>query len=272
MNPYLDGSFQRGFGTWPLRGDDMVAALNTALDVGYRAFDTAQMYGNEADVGAVLAAASVPRDQMLVTTKVHPDNYHPDTFIASVETSLRDLRCDVVDVLLLHWPPADGDIDHPLALLAEAREKELARHIGVSNFNAGMMNRAKALIDPPVVCNQVEFHPLLDQSTLLETSAATGIGLVAYCSVARGRIFDHAEFAEIGAAHGKSAAQVALRWILQKGVAINTMSTKPENIRANFDIMDFALDDAEMQRIDTVSRLNQRIVDSSVVPWAPAWD
>lgn len=269
---YFTKTFQRSFGTWPQKGADCRKAVSAALEVGYRAFDTAQLYGNEADVGAELAEGGVPRDELLITTKVEPGNYDEARFIPSVEASLKALRIDVVDVLLLHWPPVGGDVVGPLKLLSEARAKGLARHVGVSNFTIAMLKTAQATIADPIVTNQVEFHPLLDQSKLLAAASAMGIPLAAYASVARGAVFQHALFGEIGAVYGKSAAQVVLRWILQKGVSVNTNSTKPQNMRANFDVMDFTLSCVDMARIDALNATGHRCVTAERVPWAPEWD
>ncbi|WP_256752994.1 aldo/keto reductase [Mesorhizobium sp. Mes31] len=272
MNIFFQKTHQRAFGTFPLRHDACMAAIAVALDAGYRAFDTAQMYGNEAEVGEALAQAGVPRQDLCVTTKVHPDNYAEALFLASVEKSLKDLRLDYVDALLLHWPPLDGDIASLLRLLQSAQDKGLARHIGLSNFTAGMMRDARDILDGPIVTNQVEFHPLLNQDILIRAANETGIPLSSFTSVARGEVFKYPQFAEIGKTYGKSAGQVVLRWILQKGVSVNTMSTKPENIRANFDIMDFTLSSIDMVRIDALTHTNKRIVGSDLVPWAPDWD
>ena len=269
---YFRKSFQRAFGTYPLTGAECGRAVATALEVGYRAIDTAQMYGNEADVGAALAEAGLPRDELLVTTKVHPDNFEPSKFLPSVEASLKALRLDRVDVLLLHWPPVGGDVAPSLKLLSEARARGLCAHVGVSNYTVAMMRACAGIIDDPIATNQVEFHPLLNQDKLLAASAETGIPLASYCSVARGEVFKHPQFAEIGAAYGKSAAQVVLRWILQKGVSVNVMSTKPENIRANFEVMDFTLSSVDMARIDALTATGYRIVTTDLVPWAPDWD
>jgi 2,5-diketo-D-gluconate reductase B len=135
-----------------------------------------------------------------------------------------------------------------------------------------MMREARGAATIPIAANQVEFHPLLDQSKLLAAATETGIPLASYCSVARGEIFKYPLFAEIGVDYGKSAAQVALRWILQTGVSINTMSTKPENIAANFDVMDFTLSSVDMDRIDAMTKTGFRVVDARNVPWAPDWD
>lgn len=272
MNIYFQGTNQRSFGTYPLQGEDCVKAIMTALDVGYRAIDTAQMYGNEAATGEAIAQSGIARDELCVTTKVHPDNFPADRFMASVEKSLKDLKLDHVDALLLHWPPIGGDIRPSLELLQSAQEKGYTRNVGVSNYTAQMMRDAKTIVDVPIVTNQVEFHPLLNQDILLAAAAETGIPLASYSSVARGEVFKYPQFAEIGAGYGKSAGQVVLRWILQKGVSVNTMSTNPDNIRANFDIMDFTLSCVDMARIDALTQTGYRIVTADLVPWAPDWD
>ncbi len=272
MNILFQNTHQRVFGTYPLRGAALADAVTAAAQAGYRAFDTAQMYENEADTGAALAATGLAREDLCIITKVHPDNYSEDRFIASVEESLLKLRVEEVDVLLLHWPLVGGQVEPPLKLLQSALTRGLARHIGVSNFNAAMMRTARAVIDAPIVANQVEFHPLLDQSALLAASVETGIPLMSYSSVARGEVFKYPLFAELGAAYGVSAAQIVLRWILQKGVVANTMSTKPENIRANFDVMDFTLSTVDMARIGTLGATGYRIVTEDIVPWTPDWD
>jgi len=272
MNICFQKANQRAFGTFPLKGDMLAAAIQAAADVGYRAFDTAQMYGNEADTGAALAATRLPRADLCVTTKVHPDNYSEARFLPSVEASLKALRLSQVDVLLLHWPPIGGDVAPPLRLLQAALDRGLTRNIGVSNFTVQMMRAATSEVGAPIVTNQVEFHPLLNQDKLLAVAAETGIPLSSFSSVARGEVFKHPIFADIGSGYVKSAAQVVLRWILQKGVAVNTMSTNPDNIRANFDIMDFTLSSVDMARIEAMTQTGFRVVRKGAVPWTPDWD
>lgn len=272
MSVYDHGVFRRGFGTFPLHGEVLAGAVHDAVEVGYRAFDTAQWYGNEADLAAALTSTGIPRGEVLITTKVHPENMGPARFLPSVEQSLRDLRTDVIDVLLLHWPPNDGPVEPSLELLQEAHRRGYARHIGVSNYTTAMMRKALRFLDVPLAVNQVEFHPMLDQSKLLAASADSGIPLSSYCSLARGEVFKYPILGEIGTRHGKSAAQVALRWILQQGVALNTMSTRKENLRTNFDIVDFELSADEMQRIGSLTAANFRISNIAVVPYAPTWD
>ena len=172
---------------WPLKGDTLRSAVEAAVETGYRAFDTAQMYANEAELGDALAASGLTRDQFCVTTKVKPENFPGSRFMASVEGSLKALRLDRVDVLLLHWPPLDGnDLEPTLKLLEETRNRGLASNIGVSNFTSSMMRTAKAVVGPPLAVNQVEFHALLNQEILLDATHGTGIPLSAYCSLARG--------------------------------------------------------------------------------------
>lgn len=272
MNIYFQKTHQRAFGTYPLQGEVAHDAILAAAEIGYRAFDTAQMYENEAETGEALKATGVARDELCITTKVHPDNFEEGKFLASVEQSLKDLQVDYVDVLLLHWPPIGGDIAPSLKLLQAAFDEKLTRAVGVSNYTIQMMRDARSIMEAPIVTNQVEFHPLLNQDKLLAGANEVGIPLSSYSSVARGEVFKHPEFAEIGAGYGKSAAQVVLRWILQKGVSINTMSTKPENIRANFDLMDFTLSSVDMARIEKLTHTGYRIVSSDLVPWAPEWD
>jgi 2,5-diketo-D-gluconate reductase B len=272
MNICYQKTYQRAFGTFPLKGEVLAEAIAAAAEVGYRAYDTAQMYGNEADTGAALKATGLKRGDLCITTKVHPDNFGEAKFIDSVEKSLKELQVEKVDLLLVHWPPVGGDIAPSLRLLEQALGRGLTDNIGVSNYTVKMMQDAVRIIDAPIVTNQVEFHPLLDQSVLMRGAEEVGIPLSSYSSVARGEVFKHPVFAEIGKGYGKSAAQVVLRWILQKGVSLNTMSTNPVNIRANFEIMDFTLSHIDMARIDAMTKTGYRIVSKGLVPWAPVWD
>ena len=272
MNIYFQKTHQRSFGTFPLTGAACRDAILTAADVGYRSFDTAQMYRNETETGAALKETGLARDDLCITTKVANENFDESRFLTSVDQSLKALQVDQVDVLLLHWPPADFQIESGLKLLEQAHARGMTRNIGVSNYTAQMMRDAVRMIDAPIVTNQVEFHPLLNQDILLAAAVETGIPLSSYCSVARGEVFKHPEFAEIGKGYDKTAAQVVLRWILQKGVSINTMSTKRANLAANFDIMDFTLSSIDMARIEALTHTNYRIVSKDLVPWAPDFD
>lgn len=272
MNILFHETNQRAFGTFPLKGETLHGAIHAALAAGYRAFDTAQAYANEADTGLALAEGGVDRGDLCITTKVDVTNFTDEAFLPSVERSLRDLRIDKVDILLLHWPTPGGEIRKSLELLQSAYDRGLASHIGISNYTSRMMHAARSMVDAPLVTNQVEFHPLLNQDKLLAAASETGIPLSSYCSIARGEVFRHAIFAEIAATYGKTAAQIVLRWILQKGVPINTMSTKPENIRQNFDVMDFTLSSTDMARIDAMTATGYRVVGRNLIPFAPEFD
>lgn len=272
MNIYFRKNHQRAFGTFPLQNDELLSAIEYAASVGFRAFDTAQMYENEATTGEALAATGIARADLCITTKVTVSNFTEDAFLPSVEQSLKDLRTDYFDVLLLHWPPADGNIAPGLRLLQQAYDKGYARNIGVSNYTIAMLRQAVQIVDAPLVTNQVEFHPLLNQDKLMAGATEVGVPLSAYCSVARGEVFKRPVFAEIGQSYGKTAGQIVLRWILQKGVSVNVMSTNPINIAANYDVMDFTLSHVDMARIDAARAENHRIVDKGRVPFAPDFD
>lgn len=272
MNVYLDAGHDVSFGTFPLRGDTLASAMRLAAEIGYRSFDTAQMYGNEREVGACLASLGLPREELLITTKVSPNNFAPEDFLPSVEQSLRDLQLDQVDVLLLHWPDQYGQNAVALEQLQKAHDLGYAAHIGLSNYTIAMMEDAMARLSVRPVANQVEFHPFLNTEKLLAGAQRLGLPLTAYCAVARGKMATSPLLDDIGRPHGKSGTQVGLRWTLQKGVAINAMSTKAENLRLNFELQDFQLDDDEMRRIDGLMAEDFRIVNSDLVPSAPDWD
>jgi 2,5-diketo-D-gluconate reductase B len=189
-----------------------------------------------------------------------------------VEQSLRDLQTDRVDVLLLHWPDQHGDNGAALDQLQKAHDLGYAAHIGISNYTISMMEDAISRLSTRPAANQVEFHPFLDTQKLLDAANRLALPLTAYCAVARGKMATSPLLDDIGAAHGKTGTQAGLRWTLQKGVAINAMSTKADNLQRNFDLLDFQLNDDEMARIDTLMADGYRIVNSSLMPTAPAWD
>lgn len=269
---YNQLGFERAFGTFPLKGDELATALITALDTGYRAIDTAQLYQNEKDIGLVLSSSRIKREDLFITTKVRVDNFGKDKFIPSVVQSLDALQLDYVDVLLLHWPPGDGDIKPSVQRLVEAKKQGLCKHIGVSNYTASMLDKLSDISDEQFVCNQVEFHPLLDQSTLLTAANRTGIPLASYCPVARGKVLQEPLILQLAEQYQRTPAQIVLRWVLQKGVSVNVMSSKAGNIKANFQLHDFNLSNVDVAQIDALRSQAYRIVDKNLVPWAPDWD
>ena len=260
-----------GFGTWELRGATAQRLVEAALAIGYRHLDTAQMYGNEAEVGAGLRASGLPRDQVFVTTKVWPDRFRAGDFERSVEESLRRLRLDAVDLLLLHWPSREVPLAETMEALGRVHAAGKARHIGISNFTAAMIDEAVALSTAPLATDQVEYHPMLSQRAVLRGCRRHGMALTAYCPLARGRVFGDPILKRIAEAHGRGAGQVALRWLVQQeGVVAIPRSSSEEHARSNFAIFDFALGEAEMAEITAIGAPAGRVVNVAGV--APAWD
>ncbi len=259
-----------GFGTWPLTGPEARTAVETALDVGFRHIDTAQMYENEAEVGKALAGAGVPRGELFVVTKVMPDCFGDGTVLHSVERSLEKLQLDSVDLLLVHWPPPDVSTEATIDQLVEARDRGLCTRIGVSNFNLPMLERAAAHSPAPLATNQVEFHPLLDQSRLLAAADRLGIRLTAYCPLARGQALRDPVIRDIAGRLDRTPAQVVIRWIVQQGVAAISMSTKRTNMAANLDALAFELSEPDMAAISARTAAGIRLVNPENT--APDWD
>jgi 2,5-diketo-D-gluconate reductase B len=256
-----------GFGTWLIEGDDATEAVRDALEIGYRQIDTARAYGNEAQVGEGIAQSGVPRDEFFLTTKVFPGEFEPDALKAAAEDSLRALRTDFLDLLLLHWPDPDVPIESTLKAMSELREDGRIRNLGLSNFPAGML--AEALEHAPVFCDQVEYHPFLGQDRLLELARDHEVLITAYSPLAHGRVPDDPTLTEIGKAHGKSAGQVALRWLLdQPGVSPIPKASSHERRLENFGVFDFELTDEERERIDALPK-DVRTGDPD---FAPDWD
>jgi 2,5-diketo-D-gluconate reductase B len=254
-----------GLGTWELRGDGCVRAVDHALTIGYRHLDTAQGYFNEAEVGAGLRRSGVPRDDVFLTTKVRPRHFAHADLLRSTEASLEALGVASVDLLLLHWPNPDVPLEETLGALHEARERGLARHVGVSNFPPSMLRRAAA--SGPILTDQVEYHPFLSQTALLELADELDLLLTAYSPVARGKVLHDETLIAIGEGHGKSPAQVALRWLLQQPrVVAIPKAASPANQAANLDIFDFELSDDEMASITALDR-GERLVDDAGVDW-----
>ena len=259
-----------GFGTYGMSGPRLQNILVAALQEGFRHIDTAQMYQNETDVGAAILASGVARSDVLVTTKVWVANYSRSRFMGSVEESLRRLRTDYIDLLLVHWP-GGASIAEQMEGLNKAVDSGKVRHVGVSNYNSGMMRTASALLEHPLVTNQVEYHPFLDQTALLGQVAASESSLMAYCGMAVGRVFQTALLQEIAARNDRTVAQVVLRWLIQQPRVLALSRTEnvariPENTR----IFDFSLSDADMAAITRLRTRGSRIVDPPHL--APAWD
>src|SRR4051812_29393398 len=241
-----------GLGTWELRGRTCARVVEQALRLGYRHIDTAQVYENESEVGEGLRASGVKRDHVFVTTKVWTTHFAPNDLERSTRESLLKLRLKDVDLLLLHWPNPRIPLPETLGALARVKQLGLARHIGVSNFTTALIEEAVAACPEPLVCDQVEYHPYLDQSKVMQACAAHGMALVAYSPVAKGRISKDSTLAGIGEKYRKTAAQVCLRWLLQQNIAAIPRTSKIERLSENIDVFDFELSEDEMRQISAM--------------------
>ena len=258
-----------GFGTFGLTGPEGEAAIEYALEVGYRHLDAAIRYGNEVEVGRAIRTSGIAREDIFLTGKIWFTDLADGTLQRHAQESLDRLATDHVDLLLIHWPNEAIDLAETLRALGAVKAAGRARHIGVANFPTALMRRCVEELGAELFTNQVEYHPFLDQDTVLGLCRRYGMLLTAYIPLARGAVAHDPVLAEIGAAHGKTAAQVALRWLLQQpDVAAIPRSGRRERIRENFDVFDFALSGEEMRRIDAL-RGDRRIVN---VDWAPQWD
>lgn len=257
-----------GLGTFRLEGADAQRAVEHALAIGYRHVDTAQIYGNEAEVGAGLAASAVPREDVFLTTKVWRDRVAPSRLAASVDESLRKLGTDYVDLLLLHWPVWEVELEAQLDALAAVREAGKARLIGVSNYPAGMLQDALELV-PDLACDQVEHHALLGQDAVLDVVRGQGMVLTAYSPLAQGELLSDETVRAVAEAHGVGPAQVALAWLLGRDrVAAIPKASSDAHRQSNLDAADLRLTGDERARLDALPK-DRRTVDPG---FAPDWD
>ena len=246
-----------GFGTYKVAPEDAYDAVRRALDVGYRHIDTAQMYGNEAEVGAALDASGIARDQIFLTTKVNNSNHEPERAAASITRSLEELRTDYVDLLLVHWPlPAlyGGDVTLPWPALEDAFNAGGARAIGLSNYEREHVDavRAIATVTPHVL--QVEAHPFLPNADLRAYAHGLGMVFEAWSPLARGRATTDPTLIDIGAQLGVSAAQVALRWAIDRGHVVFPKTLSRQRMATNIDAFSFTLSPDQQARIDALDQ------------------
>jgi len=258
-----------GLGTWELRGRTCARLVEQALRLGYRHIDTAQAYENEREVGEGLRASRIKRDDVFVTTKVWTNHFAPNDLERSTRESLTKLRLSEVDLLLLHWPNPHVPLSETLGALANAKKLGMAKNIGVSNFTVALIEEAVAACPEPLICDQVEYHPYLDQTKVREACAQHGMALVAYSPVAKGRIKGDATLTRIGQVHDKTAAQVCLRWLVQQNVAAIPRTSRIERLSENIEIFDFELSEEEMNQISQMGSAKGRLTDFG---FAPKWD
>lgn len=242
-----------GLGTYRLTGEACERAVERGLQVGYRHLDTAQMYGNEAEVGRGIEDSGVDRGEIFLTTKVWPSDFTHDRVISKTRESLKKLGTDYVDLLLMHWPGDGVPLGQTLGAMRELQEEGGVLHIGVSNFSPSLVEEATEHAE--ILCNQVQYHPYRDQNTLRDQAQKLDYLLTAYTPLSRGGVQDDATLREIGEAHNKTATQVALRWLVQQDkVSAIPKATSEEHLKENLDVFDFELSEEEMDRISSLSR------------------
>lgn len=257
-----------GLGTWTLRGRDCARLTEQAIRIGYRHIDTAQMYENEREVGEGVRASG-KRNEVMVTTKVQPTMLAPHDLERSVKESLAKLRLDHIDLLLIHWPNPRVPLAETLGAMAKMRDEGYTRQIGVSNFTVALLEEATKLARAPLVCNQIECHPFLDQHKVIAACRQLGMAVVAYSPIARGGAKGNEVLERVAKMHGKSSAQVSLRYLVQQGIVVVPRTSKVERLEENLAIFDFALSDAEMAEIGALGGRRDRIVDWT---YSPNWD
>jgi 2,5-diketo-D-gluconate reductase B len=252
-----------GLGTWDLRGRVCARVVEQALRLGYRHLDTAEMYDNEREVGEGLRASGVKRNEVFVTTKIWPSHFAPRELERAARDCLVRLRLSEVDLMLLHWPNPQIPLSETLGALDKVKRDGLARHIGVSNFTVPLLEQALQISSEPLVCNQFECHPFLDQSKLIAACRQHGVAIVAYSPIAQGRVRGDEILTAIGAVHKKTAAQVSLRFLVQQDIVVIPRTSRVERLSENAAIFDFALSEREMADIAGLPRRDGRLVNFS---------
>ncbi|MBK5569779.1 aldo/keto reductase [Ensifer sp. SSB1] len=259
-----------GFGVFRMSDAEVESVVPAALEAGFRHFDTAQIYQNEAALGRALQKAGARREDLFLTTKVWVDNYSPERFAASVEESLDKLRVDHVDLLLLHWPADKVAISDQVDLLNAVQAAGKTRFIGVSNQNIAQMNESIARSAAPIVTNQIEVHPYLDQNAVAEAARSAGVAITAYYGMADGEVPRDPVLQAIAGKYGKTAAQVGIRWLIERGFVALSKTAKPGRVAENFDVFDFDLSAEDMAAISKLARPDGRLVSPPGL--APVWD
>jgi diketogulonate reductase-like aldo/keto reductase len=249
-----------GLGTWELRGRVCSRVVEQALRLGYRHVDTAEIYENEREVGEGLHGSGIRRNDVFVTTKIWPVHFAPRELERAARDCLVRLRLSEVDLLLLHWPNLQIPLSETLGALGKVKRDGLARHIGVSNFTVALIEQALQATGEPLVCDQIECHPFLDQSKVIAACRKHGMAVIAYSPIAQGAVRGDEVLARIGAAHKKTAAQVCLRFLVQQDIVVIPRTSKVERLSENAAIFDFTLSEQEMADISALAR-SERLVD-----------
>ncbi|CAE6904758.1 2,5-diketo-D-gluconic acid reductase B [Vibrio sp. B1ASS3] len=259
-----------GVGTFRLKGQVVIDSVKNALDLGYRVIDTAQIYDNETEIGQAIEESGVARNELYITTKIWVDKLNKQDLIPSLKASLKKLKTDHVDLTLVHWPGEGTDVNEYMPELLKAKELGLTKAIGVSNFNIELLEQAAELVGfDNIATNQVELSPYLQNRKLVEFMNDKGVTVTSYMTLAYGKVLKDEVINDIATSKGSTAAQVALAWAMQKGIAVIPSSTKRENLASNLKALELTLTDEEMARIDALE-CNGREVDPEGL--APKWD
>lgn len=261
-----------GLGTFRLKGQTVIDSVRNALELGYRAVDTAQIYENEAEVGQAIAESGVARKDIFLTTKIWVSNFAADKLIPSLKDSLAKLRTEQVDLTLIHWPSPKGEVPMAeyLGALTEARQQGLTRALGVSNFTVPLLKEAIGIVGAQnIATNQIELHPYLQNRKVAAFAQGVGIHVTSYMTLGVGKVLSDPVIADIAGAHGATPAQVALAWAMQQGYSVIPSSTRRANLESNLAARSLRLTDDDMARIATLDR-DERIANPSGI--APDWD
>ena len=261
-----------GLGTFRLKGQVVIDSVKNALDLGYRAIDTAQIYENEADVGQAIAESDVARDKLFITSKIWVSNFSKEKLIPSLQDSLKKLRTDHLDLTLIHWPSPNNEV--PVAefmgALLEAKKLGLTKQIGVSNFTIALMKEAIAAVGAEhIATHQIELHPYLQNRKVVEFAQSQGIHITSYMTLAYGEVLNDPVIMAIADRHNATPAQVTLAWAMQLGYSVIPSSTKRANLESNLKACHLKLSDEDMAQIAALDRGHRRTNPQSV---APQWD
>jgi 2,5-diketo-D-gluconate reductase B len=260
-----------GFGTYGMTDEQLLKILPAAISAGFYHIDTAQLYQNESGVGEAWRGSGVARNQLFITTKVWVANFRPESFVPSVNDSLRRLRTDYIDLLLLHWPSEEVPLKAQIDSLNTLVDQGKTRYIGVSNYNTALLESAARASRYPLVTHQFEYHPFLNQRRVIHTTRGLGMTITAYCPMAIGRVFTEPVLLDIAKQHRRSVAQVVLRWVIQQpGMIALSRTTNPSRLAENVGVFDFELHASDMERIHALAQPNSRIVNPAGL--APRWD
>lgn len=253
-----------GLGTWQLNGEECINAVSLAIELGYRHIDTAEGYGNHEQVRAGIARSGIGREELFITSKVSHTNLRKTDLLRACDKALKELGTDYLDLYLVHWPNSSIPMEETFEAMAELVDAGKVRDIGVSNFTISHLKEAIQVSPKPISVNQVEYHAYLNQEDLLTECGKHGIILTAYSPLARGQLLNEPVLTSIASAHNKTVPQIALRWLVQKGIVVIPKARSKEHLMDNMNIFDFELTDDEMARINSIG-IRKRLINP---PWA----